>query len=168
KKQRTRKSHPQQQPEKNPSPKPQQFPPALIRTVDKRLGHVQQHDNDDGTRTIGVNAAQESATSYFLGDVGDGGMCVISRRHVIERKKNSGDHRRHEKKEQPRSKYVSDSGTTRNRLIQRRVQQRVEAGTAVEPLKNTSTPLPRRCALGFVGRRRILRFHALLSLQPIT
>ena len=89
-------------------------------------------------------------------------MCVISRGYVIKCEKDSRDHLRQEKKEQPRSKYVREPGATWNRLIECRVQKSIETSSEIEPAKNLAVSLRCECALTLGAGFRLLGFHVLL------
>ena len=66
-------------------------------------------------------------------------MRVVRRRHVIQGKKNAGDNLRNEKEQQPRAEDISPLGSTWNWLVERFMEQRVDARTLVQPLDEPGT-----------------------------
>src|ERR1700719_4029727 len=93
----------------------------------------QQHD-DHCTRAPGVQAAQKGSAGYFLNDVGDGCVRVISRRRIIKRKTYSGDGLRNKQKEQDGAENISPMRSARDRFVQRFVHQRSDSGATIEPM----------------------------------
>ena len=68
-------------------------------------------------------------------------MRVVRRRHVIQGKKNAGDNLRNEKEQQPRAEDISPLGSAWNWLVERLMEQRVDARTLVQPLDEPGTRL---------------------------
>ena len=66
-------------------------------------------------------------------------MRVVRRRHVIQSQKNAGDDLRNKEEQQPRAEDISPLGATWNWLVERLVQQRVDARTLVQPLDEAGT-----------------------------
>ena len=102
----------------------------------------EQHDHDRA-RPVGVQAAQKRAGGHFLHDVSDGRVRVIGCRRVVKRKKYSGDSLRDKKKEQDRAENIGPARAARDRLVERFVHQRPDAGPAIEPVIDALPPAGR-------------------------
>src|SRR5450631_2836853 len=82
-------------------------------------------------------------------------MRVVHRQHVIKGKKNAGDHLRNKKEQQPRAEDISPLGSTRNWLVERFMEQRVDTRTLVQPLDEPGTEvgMDRLLRRSFIGHR---------------
>src|ERR1700733_15293210 len=82
-------------------------------------------------------------------------MRVVRRRHVIQGKKNAGDNLRNEKEQQPRAEDIGPLGAPWNGLVERLMQQRVDARTMVQPLDEPGAEVgvDGRLRGSFVGHR---------------
>src|SRR5580704_361203 len=82
-------------------------------------------------------------------------MRVVRRRHVVQSKENAGDDLRNKEEQQPGAKDISPLGTTWNWLVERLMQQRVDARTLVEPLDEPDAEVGMGGCLrrSFIGHR---------------
>ena len=127
-------SHRQHQAKERATGNPENFAAAFVCAVEKCLRQMKQQHNDDGTRAVGVQAAQKRSAGYFLNDVSDGRVRVIGRRRIIKRKKYSGDGLRDKQKEQDRAENVGPARAARDRLVQCFVHQRSDADATIQPM----------------------------------
>src|SRR5579863_713029 len=93
----------------------------------------QQHD-DDGARSVSMNAAQKRSGGNFFSDVPDRGVRVVGGGDVVEREKNSGDDLRNKKKQQAGAENVSQLRAAGDRLIECVMQQGVKSGASLVPV----------------------------------
>ncbi len=136
--------HRQHQAKERAAGNPENFAAAFVRAVEKSLRQMKKHHDHDRARSVGVQAAQKRSAGYFLHDVSDGRVRVIGRRHVIKRKKYSGDGLRDKKKQQDRAENVSPARAARDRLVQRFVHQRSHADATIEPMIEALPPVQMR------------------------
>ena len=62
------------------------------------------------------------------------------RRNIVDRERYAGDDLRHKEKQQRRSEHVRQARTTGYGLVERRAEQCVRAGAAVEPAPDSRRP----------------------------
>jgi hypothetical protein len=93
-----------------------------------------------------MNTADERSRAYDFNDVGDDGVRVVGGWDIIERKKYSDDDLRDKEEEQPGAEDVGLTGASRNRLVERLVQDGIDAGALIEPVVQLG------CNVGVVGR----------------
>src|ERR1700729_3105621 len=90
-------------------------------------------------------------------------MRMVRRRHVVQGQENARDDLRNKEEQQPRAEDVSPLGPAWNGLVERLMQQRVDAGTLVQPLDEPGAEV------GVDGRlRRSFVGHRLSPPQAIT
>src|ERR1700731_3332214 len=94
---------------------------------------MQEQNHNHRARPVGMKATEKRSGRYRLGDISDRRVSVIGGWNVVQRKKYSGNHLRNENEEQTGAKYVGETRSARDGLIEGASQQVIHAGAAVQP-----------------------------------